>query len=83
MSISHYDEHGARTSNHTHCCIELAAPRITPCEKMDIEENGPFHNVCSSAKQIPLGMYIWVGNWGIIRKRSDQVLYMWHKMADT
>ena len=21
MSFSHYDEHGARTSHHTHCCI--------------------------------------------------------------
>ena len=32
MSISHYDEHGARTSNHTYCCIsqELAALCITP-----------------------------------------------------
>ena len=22
MSFSHYDEHGARTSHHMHCCIE-------------------------------------------------------------
>ena len=33
MSISRYDEDGARTSHHTHCCIlELAAVRTTPGE---------------------------------------------------
>ena len=34
MSILHNDEHGARISDHAHCCIqELAALRITPREK--------------------------------------------------
>ena len=33
MSFSHYDEDGARTSHHTHCCI--GARRATHCATGD------------------------------------------------
>ena len=59
MSFSHYDEHRARTSHHTHCCI--GARRATHCATGDdMDTLCDRHLTSCTESMIPLAQNNWM-----------------------